>query len=85
VDRAKKIIKSNVNVNEQDSHGVTPLIWVASHGNLKGVKAKALEKTVAHSNNLKIAKLLLESHAYIDDPGKTGSTPLIWASEFGSP
>ena len=85
VTKVEYALKSNINVNEQDDDGFTPLIYATCNFRTDEV----LDRTATDSDNLAInlaiVKLLLESEADVNNSGKTGSTPLIWAAQFGNP
>ncbi len=81
VTKVEQTLQLNANVGKQDNDGFTPLIYAICNFR----ETEILYKAVADSDNLAIVKLLLTNKADVNNSGKTGSTPLIWATQFGSP
>ena len=88
-----------VNVEARNAQDESQLMMAAIKGNLEAVKALLardadVNKTgwaplhyavsSGSAQNLQIAALLLEKHAYIDATSPNGTTPLMMAAQYGS-
>jgi ankyrin repeat protein len=97
LDEVRSMIESGKNVNEQDEHGVTPLMLAAQNNHpaivsfllANGANPSLAEEygnTALHyaKQCVECAKSIVDKGGIVDAANKNGATPLIFAASVGS-